>query len=84
MHTTIKVAVSLPKEQFRRIEKRRRLLKVSRSAAVREALSGWLRSLEEQEAVRAYIEGYRRRPESRKNLRAMQQASAEALAHEAW
>ena len=43
MHTTVKVAVSLPKTQFQLAEKQRRLLHVSRSAMVREALSQWLK-----------------------------------------
>lgn len=84
MHTTVKVAVSLPKEQFRLAERRRRLLHVSRSAMVREALQQWLKKLEEQEAVRRYVEGYQRQPQSHQDARAMQHASIEALAHEAW
>ena len=84
MHTTVKVAVSLPKEQFRLAERRRRLLHVSRSAMVREALQQWLKKLEEHEAVRRYVEGYQRQPQSRQDARAMQQTSMEALAHEAW
>ena len=84
MHTTVKVAVSLPKAQFQIAEKRRRLLHVSRSAMVREALQQWLKNLEEQEAVRQYIEGYRQRPESREEIKAMQHAAVEALTHEAW
>jgi Arc/MetJ-type ribon-helix-helix transcriptional regulator len=84
MQTTVKVAVSLPKEQFRLVEKQRRLLKVSRSAAVREALRRWLESLEEQEAIRQYIDGYGRHPESPEEIKAIEQASLEALKHETW
>ena len=88
MQTTVKVAVSLPKEQFRLAERRRRRLHVSRSAMVREALSQWLKSLEEQEAIRRYVEGYQRRPESLKGWRAVETMQAEAAAkvigHEAW
>ena len=84
MQMTVKVAVSLPKTQFQLAEKQRRLLRVSRSAMVREALQQWLKKLEEHEAVRRYVEGYQRQPQSRQDARAMQQASMEALAHETW
>ena len=84
MHTTVKVAISLPKTQFQLVEKRRHLLRVSRSAMVREALSQWLQHFEEQQAVQQYIEGYRRHPQSPQEIRAMERASAEALQHEAW
>ena len=84
MQTTVKVAVSLPKAQFQSIEKQRRSLHVSRSAMVREALSQWLKRFEEQEAMRQYVEGYRRHPQSPQEIRAMERTSAEALQHEAW
>jgi Arc/MetJ-type ribon-helix-helix transcriptional regulator len=84
MQTTVKVAVSLPKEQFRLMERQRRLLKVSRSAAVRQAIHRWLQSLEEQAAIQQYIEGYRRHPESSEEIKAIEQASVEALQHETW
>lgn len=84
MHTTVKVAVSLPKAQFRVAEKRRRLLHVSRSAMVREALHQWLKAAEEQEASRQYLEGYRRHPQSPQEIDVMERAAAEALKHEAW
>ena len=88
MHTTVKVAVSLPKEQFRLAERRRRLLHVSRSAMVREALSRWLKAMEEDEAVRRYVEGYQRHPESKRSWKAIERMQVEAIAkelgHETW
>ena len=84
MQTTIKMAISLPKTQFRLVERRRRRLHLSRSAIVQEALAQWFRSFEEQEAVREYVAGYQRHPESPAELRAMQRAAVEALKHETW
>ncbi|MDP3722776.1 MAG: ribbon-helix-helix protein, CopG family [Candidatus Omnitrophota bacterium] len=84
MQTTVKVAVSLPREQFRLAEKRRRALRVSRSAMVREAIHQWLKSFEEERAIRQYIDGYRRHPQSPQEVDAMERAAAEALRHEAW
>lgn len=85
---TVKVAVSLPKDQFQLVEKRRRTLKVSRSFAVREALSQWLQSSRGDNAIRRYVEGYQRTPESVAGWGTVEQGQAEAaaeeLGHEAW
>ena len=84
MHTTVKVAVSLPKTQFQLAERQRRLLRVSRSAMVREAIGQWLKAFEEQKAIRQYIDGYRRHPQSLREIRIMERATTETLTHEAW
>ena len=84
MRTTVKIAVSLPKDQYRFVERQRRLMKVSRSAVIQHALRQWLKSSEEQRAIQQYIDGYRRHPESPQEIRAIEQASMEALKHEAW
>ena len=88
MTTTIKVAVSLPKVQFRLMEHQRRLMKVSRSTAVREALTQWLTAMQEQDAIQHYVEGYQRSPESIQEAERWGQAQAQALAtsldHETW
>jgi metal-responsive CopG/Arc/MetJ family transcriptional regulator len=60
---TAKVAISIPKEIFRLLERTRRELKIPRSAAVVEALRAWLKSREEEKMVHQYVEGYRRHPE---------------------
>lgn len=88
MQTTVKMAISLPKTQFRLVERRRRRLHVSRSAVVREALIQWFRSCEEQEAIRQYLEGYQQHPETTEDwatIETMQaEAIGEALGHETW
>ena len=88
MQTTVKVAISLPKDQFRLAEKQRHLLHVSRSAMVRNALSQWLKAIEEDKAVRRYLEGYQRHPESTRGWRAIERMQVEAIAkelgHETW
>jgi hypothetical protein len=85
---TVKVAISLPEDQFRLMEKRRRTLKVSRSFAVRQALSQWLGLSRELDAIRRYVEGYRRAPESPEGWKSIEQVQAEGVAgelgHEAW
>lgn len=88
METTVKVAVSLPKEEFRLVERRRRQLKLSRSAAVARAIAQWLHASEEDQRVRQYMEGYRRSPESTKGWKALERVQAEGVArefgHETW
>ncbi len=88
MQSTVKVAVSLPKAEFRLVEQQRRRLKVSRSAVVREALSRWLESFQQQQAIQQYVDGYRRIPEDTRVGAGIEELQADALArdqqHEAW
>lgn len=88
MQTTVKVAVSLPKEAFRLVERRRRHLKLSRSAAVARAIAEWLHASEDDQRVRRYVEGYHRHPESTTGWKAVEHTQAEAivkeLGHETW
>ena len=60
---TAKVAISMPKELFRSVEQVRRELKIPRSEAIVEAIRAWLKRREEEQAIRQYIEGYRKHPE---------------------
>ncbi len=88
METTVKVAISLPKEEFRLVERRRRQLKLSRSAAVARAITEWLHASQEDQQVCQYVEGYRRHPESTKGWKALERVQAEGIAkelgHETW
>lgn len=61
---TNKVAISLPKETFARLEKARKKGRLSRSAAVQRALEEWLAAIDRNDRCRAYIEGYKRIPEA--------------------
>lgn len=81
---TVKVAVSLPLEAYRQIEKARRRLRISRSAVVSEAIRRWIVTRREEEKVRAYVEGYRRVPETGQELKAFEPLVSEALASEEW
>lgn len=81
---TVKVAVSLPIEEYRQVEKTRKRLRVSRSAVVSEALKRWMAASREQETIRAYLEGYRRVPETAHEQKAFEALAGEALAGEEW
>jgi metal-responsive CopG/Arc/MetJ family transcriptional regulator len=58
-----KIAVSLPADTFRSLEKARGQLGKSRSEVVAAAITDWLRGLDANEARRRYVEGYLRVPE---------------------
>ena len=59
-----KIALSLPDDLFREMERVRRKRGTTRSALVQEALRLWLRQGAEATLVREWEEGYRRLPES--------------------
>jgi metal-responsive CopG/Arc/MetJ family transcriptional regulator len=63
MKRTSKVAISVPLETLRKLERVRRKLGKSRSAAIAMALDEWLRGQEPSEEDRRYVEAYLRRPE---------------------
>lgn len=61
MIKTLKVAISLPKEDFQKIEKVRKRLKLERGAAIDTAIRFWLKNLEEQEKIKRYEIGYQKK-----------------------
>ncbi len=84
MIKTLKVAISLPKDNFERIEKVRKKMKLQRSAVIDQAIQFWLKHLEEEEKIRNYETGYLKQPESLKEIAAMEQSAAEAFEEGDW
>ena len=76
---TVKVAISIPKELFRAIEQARKKNRKGRSAVVQDALRRWLKEQQEARDIQRYIEGYRRMPETRREIE-----EAEAMARDSW
>lgn len=68
--TAAKMAVSLPDELYRALESARRRARKTRSAVVQEALRDWLRRQAQADLVREYEAGYRRRPETAREIEA--------------
>jgi metal-responsive CopG/Arc/MetJ family transcriptional regulator len=64
MKNVAKVAVSLPLETLKSLERARARLRKTRSAAITEAVEAWLRGGDVAEEDRCYVEGYLRRPEA--------------------
>lgn len=63
MKNVAKVAVSIPRDTLKSLERARARLRKTRSAAVTEAIEKWLRAEEVGEDDHRYVEGYLRHPE---------------------
>jgi len=77
-----KVAVSLPTDLFRAVERARK--GATRSAVFQEALRLWLRRKEQAFLIGEYEAGYRRSPETKEEVRAAQAAALRVLSEEEW
>lgn len=82
MRKTQKFAISLPKEDFEKIEKIRKRLGFERSALIDKAIRFWLKNLEQEELIRRYEEGYKKQPEDIVEIIAMENAAIEAFKEE--
>jgi metal-responsive CopG/Arc/MetJ family transcriptional regulator len=79
-----KVAVSIPEDLYRAVEQVRRATGRTRSAVVQDALRHWLRQQAQASLVREYEAGYRRKPESRREVKAAEAAAARLFADDDW
>lgn len=79
-----KVAVSIPGSLYQAVERIRKASGKSRSAIIQDALRHWLECQSRAALVREYEAGYRRRPESRREIEAAQAAAVRLLATEDW
>ena len=64
MIKTAKIAISLPVEDLKRIEKVRKELKTQRSALIDVAIRFWLDHREKHVLIKQYEAGYRNHPEA--------------------
>ena len=78
-----KVAISLPDSQAEAIEKIRRKRRIPRSRVIQQALALYLSSGSHTREVRAYEEGYKRKPEGNEAT-AFAKAIGAVLPHEDW
>lgn len=80
----IKIAITIPEDQARAIERMRRSQRIPRSRVIQQALEFYLSARARQEAIRAYERGYRRKPEPAAEAEAAAKAAAEVLGKENW
>ena len=77
-----KIAISLPTENFKRIEKIRKESGIKRSALIDTAIRFWLDNKEKDKMIQQYEAGYRHNPESIEEIKALEGLSADAFAEE--
>lgn len=81
---TVKVAISLPAKTYREVEKTRKRLRVSRSALISEALRCWIASGNQRAKLRAYVEGYKKFPETSQEQKLFGELAAPGLTCGEW
>lgn len=79
-----KIGISLPEEDFEKIERVRKKLGVNRSKLIDRAINFWFENRNREEKIKEYQEGYKRKPESLEETEALEEASAEAFQEEGW
>jgi hypothetical protein len=79
-----KIAITIPDDQMRTLERVRRRRRLPRSRIVQQALSFYFAQEGLSEEVSAYEDGYRRKPEREPELRSVARLAAEALGSEDW
>ncbi len=84
MDKSTKVAISLPENVLKAIEKERKTSGESRSELFRRAAEKLLKQEQESKAVEAYIRGYCVTPESAEEIEAVHRAGIAVLAEEPW
>ena len=84
MAHSVRTAISLPKEEYKRLEETRKKLGKSRSEVFQEALRQWFHRLEEKRLEALYVKGYRQRPEKSKDLEPFFRAGLASIAKDRW
>ena len=79
-----KVAISLPPNVLRIVDKECKARGKSRSQFFGHAVEALLRETKEQKAVQRYIQGYREQPETQAEIETATQTSQTVLSQEPW
>lgn len=81
-NNTVKIAISLPKQEYQFLEKFRRKLGISRSAMIDKAISFWLKRQQDEELIKEYEDSYKKKPENVSEIIALEKAGLESLSEE--
>ncbi|MDO8532624.1 MAG: ribbon-helix-helix protein, CopG family [Dehalococcoidia bacterium] len=79
-----KVTISIPAEVLDAVERERHIRKETRSEFFRRAVDMMLRQQREKKAVRRYVRGYRKSPESAAEVAVAYKLGSAVLAEEPW
>ncbi|MBI4401513.1 MAG: ribbon-helix-helix protein, CopG family [Nitrospirae bacterium] len=82
--TSTKVAVSIPGDLYQAVEQARKKSGKSRSAVLQTAIRHWLKQQELASLIRDYEAGYRRKPESRREVKAAEAAAVRLFSATDW
>ena len=80
----MKIAISLPKEEFLALERLKTKFKKSRSELIQEAIDCWLASQTDKEFIDKYERGYQRKPEKVSQVAGFEKAQYDTLSAENW
>ena len=80
----MKIAISLPKEEFLFLEKLKNSLNLSRSKLIQQAIEYWLASRKERELICKYERGYRQKPERLSKIASIEKAEYDVFSKEGW
>lgn len=84
MPKTAKIAISLPEDILKEVERERKASGESRSELFRRAVEMLLRRKREQAESERYVRAYEQIPETREEIDAARAAASSILAGEAW
>ena len=78
------MTIPIPRDLYQEVERVRRRTRKTRGAVIQDALRHWLAQQDEAKLVREYKAGYRRMPESRREVAAASAAALHLLAMTEW
>ena len=81
---TAKIAISLPVEVLRKVERLRKQTGESRSSVIRKAIERIFEESRRAKDIEAYIEGYRRFPDTPEEIKAAEVSASALFAAELW
>jgi len=84
MGKTVKIAISIPQEEFKELEAHRNKEGISRSSFVLKTLRFWQEEKEKERLVSIYEEGYKRIPENLRELEAWEKVSSDVFSQGEW
>jgi len=76
---TVRMTVTIPDEDFQRIEQSKRAKGLSRSAMVHEMVATYFTGEELREKIDKYVDGYRRMPEDPEEIAALEKAQLDVM-----
>ncbi len=84
MGKSVKIAISIPQEDFRELEIHRDKEGISRSRFVLKTFRFWREEKEKERLVNIYLEGYKRLPENSKESEVWEKASSDVFSQGEW